>query len=159
MSYDFANYKKDSLTKPRDIAWAKPWAKFEKVGDKVAGYIRDVFYRPEDGQFKEQRGLTIEQEGGELVNVAIKRLPFILNKTDDLRLGDPIVIELTELKKSDTKGFSATKIQSFFGTNLPENKDSKTVLELENEDKNKGGSVEPEGEEIKSATDGDLQAF
>lgn len=143
MTYDFANYKKDALTRPRDVAWAEPWAKFEKVGDKVSGYIRDVFYRPAEGQYKEQRGLTLEQPNGKLINVAIKRLPYILDKTDNLRLGDPLVIELTELKPSATKGFNATKIQTFYGTNLPENEKNKTVAELDKEDMAKGGSSQP----------------
>lgn len=132
--YNFDDYSKNSLTKPRDIAWAKDWAKFEKEGDKVQGYIRDVFYRPAQDVFKEQRGFTLEQANGELINVAIKRLPFILNKTDHLRLGDPLTIELAELKKSATKGFSPTKIMAFYGVNLPENAGNKTVLELEKED-------------------------
>lgn len=139
----FGDYKKDSLTKPRDLAWTN-WAKFEKVGDKVQGYIRDVFYRQAEGQFKEQRGITLEQTNGELINVGIKRISFILNKTDDLRLGDPLTVELTELKKSGTKGFSATKVFSFFGKNLPENAENKTVLELDKEDMAKGGTVSAE---------------
>ncbi len=153
MSFDFTNYKESALTKPRDTAWAKPWAKFEKVGDKVAGYIRDVFYRPADGMYKEQRGLTLEQENGELINVAMKRLPFILNKTDDLHLGDPLVIELTDLQKSSTKGFNPTKIQSFFGKVLPENEGKKTVFQLEKEDMEKGGSLAPDGSEDETKPD------
>lgn len=145
ISYDFSKFNKDSLTKPRDLCWDR-WGKFEKVGDKVQGFIRDVFYRPADGKFQEQRGITLEEQDGKLINVGIKRLPFILNKTDDLRLGDPLTIELSELKKSDTKGFSATKIFSFYGTNLTENKENKTVSELDKEDKEKGGTTPPEQE-------------
>lgn len=138
---DFDNYKADSLTKPRDLAWDN-WAKFEKVGDKVQGYIRDAFYRPAEGLFKEHRGITLEQTDGTFVNVGIKRLPFVLDKTDGLRLGDPLTVELTELKKSDTKGFNATKIFSFFGKNLPENAGNKTVQFLDDEDRAKGGSTQ-----------------
>lgn len=140
--YDFAKYKKDSLTKPRDLCWDN-WSKFEKVGDKVSGFIRDVFYRAADGQFKEQRGITLEQENGELINVGVKRLPFVLNKTDDLHLGDPLTVELSELKKSDTKGFSATKIFAFYGASLPENKEQKTVAQLDKEDFERGGTTNP----------------
>ena len=148
MTYDFKNYKSDALTRPRDLAWSKDWAKFENVGDKVQGFIVDVFYRPEDGMFKEQRGFTLKQENGELINVAIKRLPFVNPKTDDLRLGDPLVIELVELKKSATKGYNPTKILAFFGKNLPENAGNKTVKELEAEDMANGGSFDPEGEVV-----------
>lgn len=137
--YDFDNYQKDSLTRPRDKAWSN-WAKFEKEGDKVQGFIRDVFFRPAQAQFQDQRGITLEQKDGELVNVAIKRLDFVLAGTDNLRIGDPLTVELTELKPN--KGLSATKIFSFYGKNLPENT-GKTVKELDAEDQAKGGSTEP----------------
>lgn len=146
--YDFENYKNDKLTKPRDIAWQN-WAKFEEVGDKVQGFVADVFFRPAEGQYKEQRGITLKQADGSYVNVGIKYLPFVLKDTNDLRIGDPLTVELVELKKSDTKGFSATKIFGFFGTNLPENT-GKTVRELENEDKALGGTVAPDEEAVEA---------
>lgn len=137
---DFA--KLGNLTKPRDEAWDNFFT-FEKIGDKVEGYIRDVFYRDAEKkgmiEFPQQRGITLEQSDGKLVNVTVKRLSFILNKTDDLRLGDPLRIELTELKKNDG-GFD-TKILSFFGTNLPENAEQPTVKELDDKDR---GSEAPE---------------
>lgn len=136
----FGDYKKHSLTKPRDLAWDN-WAKFEKQGDKVQGYIRDVFYRPAEGLFKEQRGITLEQLDGTLINVGIKRLPFVLSKTDGLRIGDPLTVELAELKKSATKGFHDTKIFAFYGKNVVT--EGQTVAELEAEDKAKGGSTAP----------------
>lgn len=144
--YDFNNYQNNALTKPRDIAWSNDWAKFEKVGDKFQGYIVDVFYRPAQGQYDEQRGFTLKQANGELINLAIKRLPFILPKTDNLRLGDPLTVELVELKPSATKGFSPTKILGYYGVNLPENAGNKTVKELEHEDILLGGSADPDGE-------------
>lgn len=148
----FSDYKKDSLTKPRDLAWTN-WAKFEKEGEICQGYIADVFYRPADGQFKEQRGITLKQADGSFINVGIKRLPFVLNKTDDLHLGDPLTIELTELKKSSTKGFSATKIFSFYGKSLDENKGNPTVFDLESEDIKKGGTVPPETDKVAGEDD------
>ena len=74
-AYDFGNYEKDTLTRPRDEAWDnfKSWDKAE-IGDLVQGYIRDAFYRPEelndDGSvaFHAQRGITLEQTDGTLVN-------------------------------------------------------------------------------------------
>lgn len=141
--YSFDDYKKDALTRPRDAAWTN-WAKFEKVGDKVQGFIRDVFFRPAQAQYQDQRGLTLEQADGVLINVAIKRLDFVLAGTDNLRIGDPLTIELTELKPN--KGLSATKIFSYYGKNLPENT-GKTVRELDNEDRLIGGTGEPEVED------------
>lgn len=150
--FNFNDYKTHALTRPRDEAWARPWAKFEAVGDKVAGYIVDVFYRPAEGMYKEQRGLTLKQENGELINVSLKRLPYLLDKTDNLHLGDPVVIELTELKPSGTKGFNPTKIQSFYGTMLPENAGNKTVKQLDDEDRKMGGSSNPESNDASPAS-------
>jgi len=139
---DFDNYKKDNLVKPRDLAWTN-WAKLEKIGDKVQGHIRDAFYRAEDGQYQAQRGITLEQLDGVLINVGVKRLPFILNKTDNMHIGDPLTIELVELKESATKGFSATKILGFFGVQKIENSDNPTVKELDEHDFAGGGSTDP----------------
>jgi hypothetical protein len=142
-AYNFDNYEKDTLTKPRDKAWGN-WAKFETVGSKVQGYIRDAFYRPAEGLFKDQRGITLEQPNGELINVGIKRLPFVLDKTDHLRIGDPLTVVFESEQKSSTKGFSATKIFAFYGTNLPENANNPTVKELDGQDEAQGGSSAPE---------------
>ncbi len=134
MSYDFNNYEKDALTKPRDKAWEN-WAKFEALGAKVQGFIRDVFFRQGEGQFTDQRGLTLEQPDGTLINVGIKHIDFVLAKTNDLRLGDPVTIVFEKEIPAQVKGHSATKQFGFYGTNLPENAGQKTVLQLENEDR------------------------
>lgn len=125
----FSNYQKDALTRPRDLAWSN-WQKFEKVGDRAQGYIVDAFYRKADGMFKEQRGITLRQTDGTFINVGIKRLGFVLAHTDNLRIGDPLTVELTELIPSKTKGYNPTKQFAFYGKNLPENT-GKTVSELE----------------------------
>ena len=83
MPYDFSKYKEDPITKPRNEAWSN-WAKFEKVGDKVSGFVADVFYRPAQGVFKDARCITLRQEDGTFINVAIKRLPFVLSQTDEI---------------------------------------------------------------------------
>jgi hypothetical protein len=154
--YDFENYSQDALTRPRDLAWSN-WFKFENTGDKVQGYIKDAFYRPAEGMFKDQRGITLEQPDGTLVNVGIKRHEFVLSKTDWLRIGDPLTIVLEEEKPSATKGFSPTKIFGFYGKNLPENAGNPTVKELDNSDQVAGGTTDPEPDaEVKTdPTDGD----
>jgi hypothetical protein len=141
----FGNYEKDTLTKPRDKAWDN-WAKFAKVGDKVQGYIRDVFFRPAEGDFKAQRGVTLETPKGEMVNVAIKRFSFILAKTNSLRLGDPLTVVFEEQKAPARKGVHGVKIFGFYGKNLEENKNNKTVLELDNEDRIAQGLAEEKEE-------------
>jgi hypothetical protein len=149
-AYDFDNYQKDTLTRPRDIAWGN-WVKFEKVGDKVQGYIRDAFFRPAEGLFKDQRGITLETPDGTLVNVGIKRHPFVLSRTDSLRIGDPLTVVFEEEKPSQTKGYNPTKIFAFYGTNLEDNKNNPTVKELDDADQIAGGSVAPEAVEEEEA--------
>jgi hypothetical protein len=139
---NFKDFIKKDLTKPRDRAWEN-FAKFEKVGDKVEGILRDVFYRPAEGQFKEQRGFTLEAADGKLTNVALKRAPyFAIRATNDVRLGDLLTVELTELRPSKEKGFSPTKIFSFSSGTLAENAKNPTVRELEAADMTEQGIVE-----------------
>jgi len=133
--YDFKNYEDDALTKPRSKCWDN-WFSFEKVGDSVQGYIRDVFFRQADGKFAEARGITLEQENGELINVRIKYLDFILKETNHLRLGDPLTVKFEKEIPAKEKGFSPTKQIAFYGKNMEKNAEEKTVLELENEDRN-----------------------
>jgi len=140
MTYDFKNYKKDTLMRPRDEAW-KNWAKFEKIGDMVQGFVADAFYKKGTADFAEARGITVRKESGELVNVQVKYLSFILASTDNLRVGDPITIEFTEVMQPSGKGKQGAKVYKYFGANLPENATNKTIKELTDEDKGKGGTV------------------
>lgn len=138
MSYDFNDYKKDATDRPSSKAWSN-WMKFEKVGDKVQGYIRDVFYRKAEGIYKDARGITLEQADGKLINVSIKRLDFVLSKTDNLRLGDPLTVVFEEELPSKKVGHNATKQFGYYGKNLPENAGQKTVAELDAIDRGNGG--------------------
>lgn len=133
MTYNFDNYKDEPLTRPRDIAWSN-WMKWEKVGDKISGFIVDVFYRKAEGEFKEQRGITLKTLKGELINVGIKRVPFVLAQTDDKRLGDPLTIIYEKDLPPRQKGYKPVKQFGFYCKNLEENAGNKTVRELEKED-------------------------
>lgn len=130
MSYDFGQYKKDALEAPRNKAWSN-WAKFDKVGDTVQGFIRDVFYRPAEGIFKAARGITLETPTGELINVATKRLPFVLASTDHLHIGDPLTIVFEKELLARQAGFKPAKQMGYYGKVLDENKASPTVAELD----------------------------
>lgn len=133
--YNFDDYQKDALEKPRDKAWEN-WAKFENVGDKVQGFVRDVFHRPGEGQFPTQRGLTLEQTNGELINVGIKHVDFILKRTDNVRLGDPLTIVFEKELQPSVKGHNPTKVFGYYSQTLPANAGNKTVKQLELEDQN-----------------------
>jgi len=141
MGYDFENYQQNAITQPRNKAWSN-WAKFETVGDKVQGFIRDVFYRAPEGEFKAARGITLEQPNGELINVAIKRIPFILQGTDKLRLGDPLTVVFEKQLPPKQKGYKGAKQFGFYGKSLEENAGNKTVAELDAEDMKLQGVAE-----------------
>jgi len=129
---DFNNLQ--SITKPRDKAWEN-WSKFTNVGDSYQGFIRDVFFKKGSGDFPDQRVLTLEQPDGEFVNVGIKYVDFVLEKTNDLRLNDPVKVVFAKELQPQVKGHNPTKQFEFYGQNLPENANEKTVLELETIDK------------------------
>lgn len=152
MSYDFNNFKADAIDRPSSKAWSN-WMKFNKVGDRVQGYIRDVFYRKAEGVYKDARGITLEQADGKLINVSIKRLDFILAKTDGLRLGDPLTIILEDEIAPKKAGLNPTKQYGFYGKNLPENAGNKTVAELDALDRMNGGMS---GEDAESDADAAL---
>ncbi len=149
MNYDFKNYKNDATTRPSSKAWSN-WAKFEKPGDMVQGVIRDVFYRKAEGIYKAARGITIEQQDGSLINVSIKRVSFVLEGTDNARLGDPLTVVLEDLKASKTPGYSPTKVFGYYTRNVPESEGQKTVKELDALDAANGGVTDP-GEDLETA--------
>lgn len=141
--YNFDNYQTDVLTRPRDEAWTN-WAKFSEINDKVQGFIADVFYRPAEGEFKEQRGITLKQQSGEFINVGIKTLSFELAKTDKLHIGDPLTVVLEKRLAPPKKGYQGAKIFGYYGTILPDNITAKTVKQLYDEDRSVGGTIAPE---------------
>ncbi len=130
MSYDFNSYQADTTDRPMNKAWGN-WWKREKVGDKVQGYIADAGFRKAEGIYKDARVITLEQLDKTLINVSIKRLDFILSKTNNLRVGDPLTVVFEEEQPSKKAGYNATKIDGFYGKNLPENAANKTVAEME----------------------------
>ncbi len=138
MSYDFNNYKSDAITRPSSKAWGN-WAKFNKVGDMAQGIIRDVFFRKAEGIYKDARGITLEQPNGELINVSIKRISFVLEGTNHLRLGDPLTIVFEKELPPKQAGNNPTKQYGFYGKNVQESEGNKTVAELDDIDRKNGG--------------------
>ncbi len=135
MTTDFSKFKKQDLSRPMDAAWGNGFAEFKKAGDKVEGILRDAFYRKAEGMYPQQRGFTLELADGTLKNVAIKRDPyFAIRMTNDVRLGDLLTVELSELRAAKTAGFHPTKIYTFTSGTDPDNKETTTVKELEAKD-------------------------
>lgn len=162
-NYSFEEYGSDALTRPRDIAW-DTWASFSEIGSMVQGYIRDVFYRKADGEFKEQRGITLEQQDGKLINIGIKRISWILAKTDNLRLGDPLTVVFEKQNEPRQKGYKGVKIFGYYGKNLESTAENKTVRTLEMEDiaaqdamPENGEDEKIDGEEEKGSTLSDFK--
>lgn len=96
----------------RDLA--EGWFKFEEVGDKVGGTIRDIFEMPERDGMQAQRCFTIEQADGVLVNVGLKRTNYILSRTDMLQIGDVLGVKFEKEIPSKNKGYHPAKSMVIF---------------------------------------------
>lgn len=96
----------------RDLA--EGWFKFEEVGDKVGGTIRDIFEMPERDGMQAQRCFTIEQSDGTLVNVGLKRTNYILSRTDMLQIGDMLGVKFEKEIPAKSKGHHPAKSMVIF---------------------------------------------
>lgn len=160
--YNFDEFQKDTLTRPRDEAWDNfhSWEKAE-IGDKVQGYIVDAFFRPEehndDGSvaFHAQRGITLKQLDGKLVNVTVKFLDFLLKKTDNLRIGDPLTIVFEKQLQPKQKGYKGAKVFGYYGKNLDSTLGNPTVKWLTDEDRRAGGTASDDAEQETDVTTGE----
>lgn len=97
----------------RDLA-GDNWFKFQAVGDKVGGIVRDIFENPARDQFPAQRCFTLEQEDGVLINVGLKRTNYILTRTDMLQLGDQLGVKFEKEIPPKVKGFNPAKSMVIF---------------------------------------------
>ena len=78
----------------RDLA--DSWFKFEKVGDRISGVIRDMWEAAEHDGMPAQRCWTLETSDGTFVNVGTKRTDYNLSRTNDLQIGDRFGIEFAK---------------------------------------------------------------
>ena len=97
----------------RDLA-AENWMKFNKVGDKVGGIVRDMWEKPRQDKFPAQRCFTLEQQDGKFINVGLKRTDYILIRTDMLQIGDMLGIKFEKEIAPKTKGFDPAKSMVIF---------------------------------------------
>lgn len=86
------------------------WFKMEKVGDKVAGTILDIFEKEGDGDFPAQRVFEIEQEDGEAVFYGISlENKYLAPRTKRLRVGDEVGFRFEKEIPAKKKGYSPAK--------------------------------------------------
>lgn len=91
----------------RDLA--SGWFKFESIGDKVGGIIRDMWEQPARDGMPAQRCFTLEEKSGELTNVGLKRTGYILSRTDSLQIGDMLGVKFEKEIPPKKKGFHPAK--------------------------------------------------
>ena len=86
------------------------WFKFEKVGDKVMGYLVAVQDKPGVDPFPAQRVFTLKRKDGELVNVGISlKKDYIIGRANTAKMGDVLGFEFVKEIPSSTKGFGPAK--------------------------------------------------
>ena len=92
---------------------ADGWFTFQKVGDRIGGFIRDMYEAPAQGLFKAQRVFTIERKDGQLFNVGLKRTPYVLTRTDALQIGDELGITFEKEIPAKVNGMHPAKSLTF----------------------------------------------
>jgi hypothetical protein len=92
---------------PRDLA--EGWFKFENVGDKVGGEILDMFETPAQNGMPAQRVFTVKQSDETVINVPLKRTPYILARTDMLQVGDMLGVRFEKEIPAKVKGHHPAK--------------------------------------------------
>ena len=97
----------------RDIAGSN-WFRFEKVGDRIEGTVKDIFEMPERDGMQAQRCFTLASEGGEFVNVGLKRTNYILSRTDMLQIGDELGVRFEKEIPAKVSGHHPAKSMGIF---------------------------------------------
>ena len=65
------------------------WFKFEKVGDKVMGYLVEVQDKKGDGEFPDQRVFSLKDKEGNITKVGISmNKDYVIGRANSARLGD-----------------------------------------------------------------------
>ena len=83
------NGNNDDLFNPTNIP-SSNWFKYEKVGDRVAGEVVDIFEKPStDPNFPDQKVFVLKQANGELINAPIKKTSdYLMQRTNRVQVGD-----------------------------------------------------------------------
>lgn len=86
------------------------WAVFNKVGDKYAGEVVDIFDKAADGDYPAQRVFGLQQEDGSVLNVPVKETnQYLMQRVKNVKLGDMIGFEFTKEIPPSKKGHHPAK--------------------------------------------------
>ena len=97
----------------RDIAGSN-WFSFKSVGDQIGGIVKDIFEMPERDGMQAQRCFTVVSEGGEFVNVGLRRTNYILSRTDMLQIGDELGVWFQKEVPAKVSGHNPAKSMGIF---------------------------------------------
>lgn len=101
--------KKDDLFSKENIPESN-YFKFEKVGDRVSGFLVEVKDKPAKDQFPPQRVYVLKQHDDSLINVGISlNKDYIIGRANTAKMGDLLGFEFMKEIPSATKGFAAAK--------------------------------------------------
>lgn len=86
------------------------WFKFEKVGDKVAGVVEDIYEKEGKDDFPDQKIFVLKTKDGSLMNVGIKKENiYLIQSTNKVRKGDILGFEFTKEIPPSKKGYNPAK--------------------------------------------------
>lgn len=73
---------------------ASNWFKFEKVGDKIAGEVVEIYETEDKAQFPGQRVFVLKKADGDTVNVGLKRnSDYLMQRSKNVKVGDILGVE------------------------------------------------------------------
>jgi hypothetical protein len=89
---------------------ASNWFKFEKVGDKIAGEVVEMYETEDKGNFPGQRVFALKQPNGDVINVGLKRTSdYLMQRTKNVKLGDLLGAEFKAEIPPKVKGNNPAK--------------------------------------------------
>lgn len=86
------------------------WFKFEKVGDKVMGFLVGVDDKEGKDPFPPQRVFTLKNKEGDFVKVGISlKKDYIIGRANSAKMGDILGFEFVKEIPNEKKGFNPAK--------------------------------------------------
>lgn len=89
---------------------ASNWFKFEKVGDKIAGEVVEMYETEDKAQFPGQRVFVLKQTNGDTINVGLKiSSDYLMQRTKNVKPGDILGAEFKAEIPPKVKGHNPAK--------------------------------------------------